>query len=33
MDNSSSKYFDACSNSKEINEIYEAKENNQKKCK
>ena len=30
MDNSSSKYFDACSNSKEINEIYEAKENNQK---
>ena len=28
MDNSSSKYFDACSNSKELNEIFEAKENN-----
>ena len=28
MDNSSSKYFDACSNSKELNEIVEAKENN-----
>ena len=28
MDNSSSKYFDACSNSKELNEIFEAKEKN-----
>ena len=28
MDNSSSKYFDACSNSKELEEMYEAKEKN-----
>ena len=28
MDNSSSKYFDACSNSKELEEMYETKEKN-----